>query len=133
MIFVCLYALLSCTGWFHVCTHVCFHLISNVKIVRTFANIIPIQTFEKWHNVSYPYVSYINSETFNIWRKAIWFLKLFGERVEENHIYDLLKQNSTVKTRTVCRGCNVCYPVFLENGKTDFKSQIWNFNINFQT
>ena len=52
---------------FHVCTHVCFHLISNVQI-RTFENRIPNQTFEKWHNVSYRYVSYVKSETF-------WYLE----------------------------------------------------------
>ena len=60
-------------------------------------------------------------------------LKPFRESVEENHIYDLVKPNSTVKTRTVYRGCSLCYYVFLENGKIDFKSKIWNFNINFQT
>ena len=43
------------------------------------------------------------------------------------------KPNSTVKTRTVYRGCNVCYQVFLENGRIDFKRKIRNFNINFQT
>ena len=53
--FVCLvfmYALLS--------TSVCFHLKSSVHIVRTFKNRVPFQTFEKWHNVSYRYVSYIS-------------------------------------------------------------------------
>ena len=64
-------------------------------------NRISIQTFEKWHNVSYRHVSYVKSETSDIWRTKVWFLKPFGERVEENHIYDLLKPNSTVKTRTV--------------------------------
>ena len=57
-----------CMLCFHVCTLVCFHLISNVQIVKTFENRIPIQTFEKWHNVSYRYVSYIKSETFDIRR-----------------------------------------------------------------
>ena len=47
--------------------------------------------------------------------------------------YDLVKPNSNVKTWTVYRGCNECYQIFLENGKTDFKSKIWKFNINFQT
>ena len=47
---------------FHVCTQVCFHLISSVQI-RTFENRIPNQTFEKWHNVIYRYVSYVKSET----------------------------------------------------------------------
>ena len=42
---------------FHVCTYVCFHLISNMHIIRTFENRIPFQTFEKWHHVSYRYVS----------------------------------------------------------------------------
>ena len=108
MIFVCLHALLSCMPWIHVCTHVCFHLISSVHIVRTFENRIPSQTFEKWHNVGYRYVSYIKSETSDIWRAGAWFLKPFGERVEESYIYHLVKPNSTVKTRTAYRGCNVC-------------------------
>ena len=80
--------------------------------------------FEKCHNVSYRYVSYAKSETSDIWRTGTWFLKPFGERVEENHTYDLVKPNSTVKTRTVYRGCNVCYQVLLENRKIDFKSKI---------
>ena len=112
MIFVCLYALLSCMLCFHVCTHVCFHLISNVHIVRTFKNRIPFQTYKKWHNVSYHHVSYIKSETSFIWRTGAWFLKPFEERVEENHIYHIVKPNSTVKTGTVYRGCNVCYQFF---------------------
>ena len=45
----------------------------------------------------------------------------FEERVEKNHIYDLVKLIATVKTRTVYRGYNVCYKVFLENGKIDLK------------
>ena len=99
---------------FHVCTHVWFHLTSNVQNLRTFENRIPIQTFEKWHNVSYRYVSQVDSETSDIWRTGAWFLKPFGERVEKNHIYDLIKRSYTVKTRTVYRGCNVCNQVFLE-------------------
>ena len=124
MIFVCLYALFSCMLCFHVCIHVCFHLISNVHIVRLFENRISFQTFEKWRNVSYHYVSYIRSETSDIWRTGTWILKLFGERVEENHIYHLVKPNYTVKTRTVYRGCNICYQVFLDNRKIDFKCKI---------
>ena len=81
-----LYALLSCMLCSHVCTHVCFHLIPNVQIVRTFENRIRIQTFEKWHNASYRYISYIKSETSDIWRTVAWFLKPFGETVKENHI-----------------------------------------------
>ena len=107
-----MYALLLCVLCFHVCAHVCFHLISNVPIVRTLENGIRIQTFEKWHNVSYCYVRYVKSETSDIWRTGAWFLKPFGEKVKENHIYDLVKRNSTVKTRTVYRACNVCYQVF---------------------
>ena len=80
--------------------------------------------FEKWHNVNYRYVSYIKSETSDIWRTDAWFLKPFGEWVEENHIYDLVKPNSTVKTKTVYRERNVCYQVFLENGKIDFRGKI---------
>ena len=133
MIFGCLYVLLSCMFWFHVCTHVYFHLILNVHIIRTFENRIPFQMFEKWYNVSYRYVICIRSETSDIWRTGVWFLKLFRREGWGNHIYHLVKSNSTVKTTTVCRGCNVCYQVFLKNGKIDFKSTIWNFNINFQT
>ena len=117
MIFVCLYALFSCMLCFHVCTHVLFHLISNAHIVRRFENRIPFQTFKKWHNVRYRYVNYIKSETSDIWRTGAWLLKPFGERVGENIIYHLVKPNSTVKTRTVYRGCNVCYQVFFKNGK----------------
>ena len=73
----------------------------------------------------------IKSETSDIWRTSAWFLKTFGERVEENHIYDLVKPNTTVKARTVYRGCNVCYQILLENRKIDFKSKIWNFSIKF--
>ena len=40
----------------------------------------------KSHKVSYRCVSYIKSETSNIWRTGALFLKPFGERVEENHI-----------------------------------------------
>ena len=72
----------------HFCAYVCFHLISNVHIVRTFENTIPFQTLEKWHNVSYRYVK---SETSNICRTGAWLLKPFGERVEENDIYYLVK------------------------------------------
>ena len=92
--------------------HTCFHLIPNVHIVRTFGNRVPFQTFEKWLNVSYRYVSQVKPETSDIRKIGIWFLKHFGESVEENHIYHLVKPNSTVKTRTVYRECNVCYQVF---------------------
>ena len=117
MIFVCL-----CMLCFHVCTHICFHLISNVHIVRTFDN-RTVQTFEKQHNLGYRYVSYIKSETCDIWRTGAWFLKPFGERVEENQIYHLVKPNSTVKTRTVYGGCTVCYQVFLEMEKLTFRAK----------
>ena len=116
IIFVCLFVLLSCMLCFHVCTHECFHLISNVHIVRTFENRIPFQTFEKWHNVSYRYVSYIKSETSFIWRTGAWFLKPFEERVEEKHIYQIVKPNSTVKPGTVYRECTYV-PVFFGKWK----------------
>ena len=102
------YVLLSCM----LCFYVCSHLISNVHIVRTFKNIIPFQTFEKWHNVSYHYVSYIKSEKSFIWRTGTWFLKPFEESVEENRMYHIEKPNSTVKTGTMYRGCNVYYQFF---------------------
>ena len=69
-------------------------------------------------------MSYFKSEISDIWITDAWFLKPFGERVEENYIYHQVKLSSTVKTRTVYCGCNVCYQVFLENGKIDFKSKI---------
>ena len=50
-------------------------------------------------------------------------LKPFGERVEKNYIYDLVKRNYTVKTRTVYRGCNVCYQVFLEFQKWTLRAK----------
>ena len=132
MIFVCLSALFSCLLCFHVCKHVCFHLISNVHVVRTFENRIPFQTFEKWHNVSYLYVSYVKSETSDIWRTGPWFLKPFGESWGKPYLSPSKTQFYS-KTRTVYRGCNVCYHVFFKNGKIDFKRKIWNFNTNFQT
>ena len=57
---------------------------------------------------SYRYASYIKSNASDIWKTGAWFLKAFGKRIEENHIDELVIPNSTVKTRTVCRGCNVC-------------------------
>ena len=75
------------------------------------------QIIRKRQNVSYSDVSYIKSEASNIWRTAAWFLKPFGEMVEENHIYNLVKPNFIVKTKTVYSGCNVCYQVFLKMEK----------------
>ena len=69
-------------------------------------------------------MSYIKSEISIIWRARAWLLKPFEDRVEEDHIYHLVKPNSTVKTRTVYRGCNVSCQVFLENGKIDFMTKI---------
>ena len=56
-------------------------------------------------------------------------LKAFGERVEENHIYQLVKPNSIVKTRTVCRGCNICYQVcfFLRKEEFNVKGKFETF------
>ena len=68
-------------------------------------------------------------EVHGLWRTGAWFLKPFKERVEENHIYDLVKPNSTNKLEQY-GGCNMCYQVFLENEKIDLKSKILNFNIN---
>ena len=76
-----------------------------MHIARTLKNRILFQTLEKWLNVSYRYVSYPS----NIWRTGAWFLKPFGERDEESHIYDLVKPNSAVKTRTIYRGCDVSH------------------------
>ena len=41
----------------------------------------------KRHNVS----SHVKSETPDVWETDAWFRKAFRERVEENHIYDLVK------------------------------------------
>ena len=68
IIFISLHPLLSCIFCCHIGTHICFPLISNVHIARPFKNRISFQTFEKWHNVSYRYVSYVKSETF-------WYLE----------------------------------------------------------
>ena len=57
-----------------------------VQIVNRFENKTPIQTLEKCHNVSYRYISYIKSETSDIWRTGAWFSKPFWERIEENYI-----------------------------------------------
>ena len=116
MIFVCLYTLLSCMPCFYACTRVCFHQLSNVRIVRTFKNRITIQLFEKWRNISCCYISYIKSETSDIWRTGVWFLKPFKGRNEENHIYDLVKPNSAKKVEQY-RGCNICYQAFFGKWK----------------
>ena len=102
--FVFMYALVSCL-------HTCM-VLSDIKRANCqYKNTIPIQTFKKWHNVCYCYVSYVKSETSNIWRARAWFLNPFGERIEGNHTYDLERPNSTVKARTVYRGCHVCYQI----------------------
>ena len=77
MIFVCFYALLSCILCFHVYTHACFHLTSNVHIVKTFENRILFQTFEKWYNVSYRYVSYVKSQKHPILENRCMTFKTF--------------------------------------------------------
>ena len=68
-------------------------------IVRTFENIIPFQTFEKWYNLSYRYVSKVKSEASDIWKTVVWLLKPFSWRVDKNPIYHQAKPNSTLKTR----------------------------------
>ena len=52
------------------------------------------------------------------------FLKPFGERVEEKHIYHLAKPNSAVKTGTVYRGCNVIYEVFWKMEKSTLRGEL---------
>ena len=100
MIFVCLYALLSCLH-----TSMLSCVINHVQIVRTFKNRILIQLFKKWHNTSYHCITYIKSDTIS--RTSAWFLKRFKERFKENHIYDLVKQNSMV----------ICHQVFFGKWK----------------
>ena len=43
--------------------------------------------------------------------------------VEENHIYDLVKPNFTVKTGRVYRGCKVCYQVFWKMEKLTLRAK----------
>ena len=76
-----MYALISCL-------HTCM-LSSDIKRAhrQNIRKWHSISNVRKWHNVSYRYVSYIKSETSDIWRKGAWFLKAFVESVEENHIY----------------------------------------------
>ena len=62
---------------------------------------ILIQLLEKWHDISYQYISYIKSETSGTWRTGAQFLRPFKERVEKNHTYDLVKPNSTKKQNTI--------------------------------
>ena len=81
-----------------------FHLISNVQFVKTFENRIPIPKFEKWHNTGFRYVSYVKSETSDIWRTGAWFLKPYLKGVEGNHIYDPVKPNSTEKLEWYIEG-----------------------------
>ena len=92
MCFTFMCALLSCL-------HTCM-LSSDIKLANGL-NIRNQNPNSKWHNVSYRYVSYVQSKTTDIWGTGAWFLKSSGEWVEENHIYDLAKPNSTVKSRTV--------------------------------
>ena len=129
MIFICLYTLVSCMLCFHVWTHVWFHLILNLHMVRTFGNRIPFQMFEKWHNVSYRYVSYVKPETFNIWRTGAWILMPFWEQVEENHIFNLIKPNYTetnyTETTSIQRLCVTLFFsfFFFWNGNIEFRSK----------
>ena len=66
----------------------------------------------------------VKSETSNISRTEAWFLKPFGERVQENHIYHLVKPNLTVKTGAVYRGVTYVINVFWKMEKLTFKSKI---------
>ena len=113
-VFVCfafMYALLS-----HL--HKCM-LPSDIKLAHR-------QNIRKQSSISNVarYVSYVKSETSDIWRTGAWFLKPFGERVEEKHIYHLAKPNSAVKTGTVYRGCNVIYEVFWKMEKSTLRGEL---------
>ena len=103
----------------------CFRLISNMQILKTLENRIPIQMFQNWHNVSYHYVSCTKSETSDIWRTGAWFPKPFGQTVKENHIYNLAKPNSIVKTRKVYKGVPHTLPSYF--GK--WKNWLWEQNL----
>ena len=115
IIFICLYALLPyMLSSDNKCTN-------HQKIWKNNSN----SNIKKWHKTSICYVSHVKSETSNILRTSAWFLKPFGERLEENLIYGLVKANSTVKARTIYSGHNIWYQFFfLENGKMDFKGKI---------
>ena len=104
---------------------------SNLQIVRTCENRIPIQTFQKWHNVSYRYVSYVKVRNNRYLENRCMVFRTFWEEGWRKP-YVRPSKTDTVKARTVYRGCNVCYQIFLKNGKIDFKSKILNFNINFK-
>ena len=76
--------------FFMFATHVSFHLIPNVQIVRTFQNRIPIQTFEKWHNVSYRYVSWFMV-------KPIWMTYGWHTSTYKWHTDDIRVQMSDIR------------------------------------
>ena len=114
----------ACILCFHFCTQVSFYLISNVHFVITFE--IPIETFEKCHIEIYRYVSYVKSETSDIWRSGVWLLKPFGARVQENHICDLVKLNSTKKLGPYLKDVTYVTKFFLQNRK------IWALRAKFE-
>lgn len=66
----------------------------------------------------------VKSETSNISRTGAWFLTPFGERVQENYIYHLVKPNLTVKTGAVYRGVTYVTNFFWKMEKLTFKSKI---------
>ena len=73
------------------CMFVCFAfmyatLSSQIKRVHR-QNIRKLNSISNVRKmVSYRYVSYPKSKTSDIWRTDAWFLKPFGERVDENHM-----------------------------------------------
>ena len=79
--------------------------------------------FEKWHNVSYRYVSYVKAETSDIWRTGAQFLKPSGERFEKNRIYDLLNTNSRVKTRKYVEGITYVTKFFPKKEKLTLRAK----------
>ena len=119
--FAFMYGLLFCF-----CTRM---LLSDIKRANR-QNILKYNSnsdVRKMTFVSYGYVSYVKSEASNIQRVLAWFLKPFGERLEKNHIYHLIKPNTTVKTRTVHRAFNVCYQVFSKMKKLTLRAIYVNF------
>ena len=116
--------------WFLCVCMLCFH----VFFASTFAQMYPSIWYQtctssehskiEFNFKRYRYVSYVKSETSDIWRTGAWFLKSFGGRVEEKHIYHLAKLNSAVKTGTVCRGCNVTYEVFWKMQKLTLRAEL---------
>ena len=72
-------------------------------------------------------MSYFKSEISDIWITDAWFLKPFGERVEENYIYYQVKLSSTVKTRSVYMRCYMLQNVFWKMERLTLRAKFDTF------